>query len=476
MSVTQAIVGVCLVAAILLGLAFARTLVPKAPLPVICAVAVLLSVSVPRTVSEFFPSDDDAFSTLSTPTPALTTYGAVLLACVTAFVLERKRLSVPRVYYLFLILVLAGVVFIWHGGLLEWAGVVSLVGGVLAWGVGRALGREIFQKTTAARYFLMGLTVVLLLQLGVAMFQVVGTELPSWLTGTDRSLEESLGRVSGTVGHPANLAKLAFISAVFTLPFTLASSKRIRRWAWLVLLLGVVVSGLTISRANIAAHFLLIGLWVVTLPGPARFVTRIFSAAALACAAALFIPPMLARFEVDEVGGLRPILLEAAWRQLSENLWLGTGPNAYISVVGAFDAATASGLPVHNAFLLYTAELGLVLAVLFYWPVLRLFVGSLRRMHNNATVLAAGKALALALPGYLMITLTGWSMMAGFNLISIMLLFGTFASAIMGRSSRPKAPQLPTQAAGSGVAFEADKGVSAQHVVSEPRSVLDDAK
>lgn len=426
---TQTIVGICATLAVLAGLVLLRTLLPRVSMPVVCSLAILAAAAVPRTIAELYPSDGETFSTLSTPTPALTTYGAVIFACTVAFSLERRRLTVPKTYYAFLFLVVAGLFLVWDGGLLEWAGVIALAGGILAWGFGRALGREIFGNSLAARNFLIGLALILLLQLGIATLQVTGVSVPTWLTGTDRTIEASLGRASGTVGHPANLAKLAFLSAVFALPFTLSSSKRLRRWAWFVLALGVVVTGLTISRANIAAHFLLIGLWVVTLPGPARFAARLFSGAALLAAAALFLPPMIERFEVDEVGGLRPVLLEAAWRQLSDNLWVGTGPNAYISVVGMSDAATASGLPVHNAFLLYTAELGLLMAVLFYWPILRLFVRSLRRMRSNDTVLSAGKALAFALPGYLMITLTGWSLMANFNLISVMLLFGTFAAA-----------------------------------------------
>ncbi|GAA3698145.1 hypothetical protein GCM10022377_08850 [Zhihengliuella alba] len=339
-------------------------------------------------------------------------------------------------YYVFIACVAVGLWTVWEGSALQWSGLIALALGVLAWAFGRVVGREIFANNASARYLMIAMAGILTLQLGVSAAQLLGLEVPSWLTGTDRTLEGLIGRASGTVGHPANLAKIAFITCLIALPFTLSKGRKVRFWAWTVVGLGLVTSGLTISRANLAAHFLLIGLWIVTLPGKARFMVRLASGVALAVLALIFLPPLLERFEMDETGGQRPVLLDAAWMQLSQNLWTGTGPNSYISVVGGFDAATASGLPVHNAFLLYTAELGLTLAVVFYAPILLLLLRSLRRAGRRGSQLSAAKVLVFALPGYLMITLTGWSLMANFSLVATMLTFGILDAAVPKRGTQ----------------------------------------
>ncbi|WP_309081085.1 hypothetical protein [Zhihengliuella sp.] len=440
----EILLGVGLVMAVVVGLTMVRLLFPRISLPVAAGVGILAAVAVPRSIVEFLPRAGDVFSTVGPPVPTATTYGAMLVGCLLAYALERRRLPVPKTFLFFIGAVAFAMFAVWEGSVLQWSGVLALVLGILAWGFGRVLGRDIYSNGASARYLLVGMVLLLLVQLGVSTAQVLEYEVPSWIIGTDRSIESLLGRASGTVGHPANLAKIAFLVCVVALPFTLASRRDVRSAAWWVVALSLITSGLTISRANLAAHFLLVGLWVVTLPGKARFVTRLAAGLALAATALIFLPPVLDRFEIDETGGQRPVLLEAAWVQLSQNLWEGTGPNAYISVVGAFDAVTASGLPVHNAFLLYTAELGLVLAVLFYAPILLLFLRALKRSRRR-TRFSAGRALVFALPGYLMITLTGWSLMANFSLVATMLVFGIYDAAFrMESDGRPDASRPTT--------------------------------
>jgi O-antigen ligase len=75
------------------------------------------------------------------------------------------------------------------------------------------------------------------------------------------------------------------------------------------------------------------------------------------------------RFQEDPTGSSRISLLDSALSVLPRFVWQGMGPNDYLTLLGRIDPqAAATGLPVHNAFLLVLIELGVVGAVLLFLP------------------------------------------------------------------------------------------------------------
>ncbi|QLD12260.1 O-antigen ligase family protein [Microbacterium oleivorans] len=337
---------------------------------------------------------------------------AFVLAAV-VILIGRGRLKFAGALVVFAILLTGAMFTSWGGGTIpQWSGYFVLMGAVLAYGVGSAIGREVFSSSDLARFFLLVILAVLLLQFAVALLQLLGVSLPTGLVNSDRTLEQTVGRVSGTIGHPANLSKVTFVLMLLSLPFTAAGDRKIRRLAFVCVALAALLGGLTVSRANLVAMFVLLTAWILTFPGRARVGTRAVGAIGLVGATAVFAPLVLDRFEDDAEGGLRPLLLDAALRHLSNDVWIGTGPNAYVAVVGQSDAATASGYPVHNGFLLLTAELGWLLAALFFVPLAVLVGWGFRRLRRSSEFLHVPRVIVYATPGVAVIFLTGWGMIS----------------------------------------------------------------
>ncbi|MDF2506437.1 MAG: hypothetical protein K0Q52_296 [Microbacterium sp.] len=366
----------------------------------------------PRTIATFIESPDSTPYDIAPASLGLQTQVLVVVIAAVIILIGRGGLKLPMVLVVFAVLLTVGMFTSWQGTVPQWSGYVVLLSAVLAFGVGWAVGREAFNQEKFARFFLTAVLVVLLLQLGVAVLQLAGVHLPTGLVNSERTLEQTVGRVSGTIGHPANLSKVAFALMLMSLPFTTAANKRISRLAFLCVGAAALVGGLTVSRANLIAMAILLAAWILTFPGRARVGTRVGGAIVLLGAATIIGPLVLERFEDDAQGGLRPLLLAAALRQLKSDFLIGTGPNAYIFVVGKVDAATASGYPVHNAFLLMTAELGIVLAILFFLPLIILIVWAIARFFRSSEYMHAPRVIVYAIPGMGIILLTGWGMIS----------------------------------------------------------------
>lgn len=366
----------------------------------------------PRTIATFVRSPESTPYDIAPASLGLQTQILVIVVAAIIVVVGQGRLKLPVPLIVFALLLTVAMFTTWQGTVPQWSGYVVLLSAVLAFGVGWAVGRQAFNQARFARFFLAAILVVLVLQLGVAVLQLAGVSLPTGLVNSERTLEQTVGRVSGTIGHPANLSKVAFALMLMSLPFTTAAQKQISRLAFACVAAAALVGGLTVSRANLIAMAILLAAWILTFPGRARVGTRIGGAVVLLGAAGVFGPLVLERFEDDSQGGLRPLLLTAALRQLNSDFLIGTGPNAYIAVVGKVDAATASGYPVHNAFLLMTAELGIFLASLFFLPLVVLIVWSIARFFRSSEYMHAPRAIVYAIPGMGIILLTGWGMIS----------------------------------------------------------------
>lgn len=216
-------------------------------------------------------------------------------------------------------------------------------------------------------------------------------------------------RVSGLFSHPALIGKLTVFLLAITLPLTIADDKKTRRNSIIAIVLGAVATMPTLARANIVALLLVLCLWALTLPGKrakqARFVIPLLALLA-------FIPfsdEVIGRFEADAEGGDRPELLAAGLRQLSDNLWGGTGPNNFVQQVSQHEWIVAStGYPVHNAILLAIAELGLITAITLFLPLLVTVLRSLKRFRLSTPAGLFSKSFLLVVIGSAVILWTGW--------------------------------------------------------------------
>src|SRR5207249_6084713 len=98
--------------------------------------------------------------------------------------------------------------------------------------------------------------------------------------------------------------------------------------------------------------------------------------------------------------------------QIHREPW-GIGPNSYVSVVSAYDAVTASGYPVHNTFLLTTAELGVLGAFLFWLPIAGLLVAAWTSRKRAGLAGSFAIAIVASAPGLYVVNATGWAILRG---------------------------------------------------------------
>lgn len=251
--------------------------------------------------------------------------------------------------------------------------------------------------------------------------------MPVWLTSEGRLDVAVTSRAIGTLGHPANLSKVAFLLMLVLLPLTASTYRTVRRWAVGGIVVAVLLASITISRANILAVVLTLVLWLIWSPRGLTLGQRLFLLTGLASVSLLALPTVIDRFVDDPDGGARPELLGAGLNQISTNLWGGTGLNSYILKVSEFDPATRLGYPVHNTFLFVLAEFGLVCAILFFIPLLVMAIRAFRRVVGLASFATPwARTFICAAPGFLIITLTGWGMASGSSLILWFLINGYF--------------------------------------------------
>lgn len=391
---------------------------------VIILTAMLFGTSIlARGIRALVPAEADVYE-IAPPAVMLTTYGlAVVIGCV-ILLAGRRRVWMPLSLIGFVVTLVIFMFAVWTPNVAMWSGFLVLVGAVLAFAVGTAVGAEAFRRVPFARFLIIAVIVVLVFQLAIALAQLVGVSFPPWFLGTDRSIEDNDGRVSGTIGHPANLSKHTYLFALMTIGFTAASDKVNRRLAWVAITLAVVLTGLTISRANIAAMAILLVGWVLFYPGAAQVRTRVVGAGALAIASAVFAGPVLDRFEDDPTGGLRPRLLAANLEWLSGNVVTGTGPNSYIAVVGTVDKATSQGFPVHNAVLLLVSEVGVIAAGFFLLAFVGMAFYGVRNFRASEKHMYAPRIILLGIIGLIPMVTTGWGLLGEENLVLCMFVFG----------------------------------------------------
>jgi hypothetical protein len=320
-----------------------------------------------------------------------------------------------------------------------WAGIVHLVVAVIAWIVGGAYMWLELRRPDPFGFVVVVVAVVVVIQFGVVSLQSIGVISVGTLEAAGGV---TLSRASGTFSHPGNMGKAMFFLVLLALPATASRVMRTRLLGIASILLIVVMIGLSYSRANMIALAATLLVWLMVSPGQ-NLSRRALTLLLLGLVALPFVDALVARFEYDPEGGLRPLLWDAAMIQLSNDPLLGVGPNSFIAVVGSWDAAVATGYPVHNTFVLILEEAGALFTLAFFFPVLVAWIRAIRSRSLRQRNLGSSVIIA-SIAGIVIIGWTGWGMAASPYLQYWFMVTGMLV-AVMRASSEGTAGELMTR-------------------------------
>ena len=239
------------------------------------------------------------------------------------------------------------------------------------------------------------------------------------------------GRAIGTTGHPDQLAKVVLCLLILNVMIQdlTVKERRIQIGTTVALL---TITGLTQGRAAFIGAVTLVVLDVLLRPSSrARGRWPMLLGAALVSAGAY--GSLAQRFQDDPNGGDRDYLATVADHVIALYPLHGVGLNHFVSVVGVSDPIVGSGVPVHNAFLLSAAEMGIPVALLLWLPMGYILFYALRYLRAPTEQGNAARALAAATPAFILITVTGWGLLQSPAWELFLLVLGT----IYGQMRRP---------------------------------------
>lgn len=338
--------------------------------------------------------------------PELYTYSLVLIAAA-VFLIANRASPIPRHFIPFAVLASIGALTLWQSSSYIQAGLLQLALGFLAWSLGSHVSRLSMPGSSFEKVLGLSIVVIISIQTVVCLAQLAG--LPIF------ALEESTAalmgsRVNGTMNHPNNLGKVLLFLIILLTPLMRSEVRQIRRISLAGVLLAFVPMALTGGRATFIAALIVVILTGLLSRGvKGRFAVPI----GVLLLVLPFIDSMWQRFEDDPEGGSRGYLTDIALNQIALHPWIGIGPNSYVSVVGLSDALTASGLPVHNTFLLATAELGIPIATALFLPLFGILVTAWRARSSFGQIGAHARTYVAAAPAWLLVAATGWGMLSG---------------------------------------------------------------
>jgi O-antigen ligase len=282
--------------------------------------------------------------------------------------------------------------------------------GLLYWIVYHVSHMETIDRTVVLCLFL-----ALVIQAGIMFGQfATGSPLVD-VPGVNAVLleEDQLGaglRPSGTLGHSSQFARVAGLILPMALGWALFTrGTRDRTLGVIVLLVGMAAMGLTVSRIGMIATAISIAAFLggSVVFGCLRAVRAILLAATLLLAGAglaLVIAGNQWQARLADDGGsaaLRPPMYAVALNVIKDKMPWGVGLNNYTLVHRLYDETPERvslqfpDSPVHNLYLLYAAEIGLLGVVGFLWFQIATFGAALDRLasapaENRPTILAMG--------------------------------------------------------------------------------------
>lgn len=400
---------------------------------IVSIAALLLSVTVfPRRLFELIPSIAP-HSGIATGGIVVVSVTVAVIACMITFRRSPGTRRLPSLHVVLVVLLIVMLLAGWEISRERVSGIQHIITGILTAVVGARAAIWVSQDVKRGRQFSQVLLLIVGLQGTIGLLQIIGLRgVGTMVTGG-----ETISRVSGTLGHPGTLGKTMFFVLVLALPFARSVDRVTRRCAWTAITGSLILTGLTLGRANMVSVVLLLLVWSVLSPGrkiSARLALPIFTFLAILP----FVNTLLLRMEFDPTGGVRPALVPAALEQISRTPWFGIGPNSYVSVVSQIDPNTQVGVPVHNSFLLMVAEIGFVGTFLLLAPILMLFIRAVPRLRARGEYAQSSAVLLSALPGIVVVGMTGWGLFA--NAIFPLLFFTcTFVAGLtFQKISTPK--------------------------------------
>ncbi len=343
--------------------------------------ALLVTVALNRNLVYIWPRPPrEGITGISAGAPTLSSSTVVILSLLTlGLALRFKRGGwvwiVPAVVGLTL-----GVLTVWPRTENVAAGAFYLTVCLLAWVVGNWFGRYAADSPETVRGLSVAICVFMALQLGFCALQAI----------TGEGIRTSYGeRAVGTFDHPGTLGKVVLLLLMLTLPMTQVKDRITSRAAIWATGLGVVATTATASRSNTIVLFGVLALWVLFTRARAWGVRTVAVAAVAVVATMYFAEKILERFREEGFrqaeSGPRAELLDAWLRTIPGYVWSGMGPNNYVETVRTTEPVVAvAGYPIHNSILLAVAEMGIILAVLFFLPVIRTVILAITSVKGNS--------------------------------------------------------------------------------------------
>lgn len=346
----------------------------------------------------------------SAPTLSL---GDVLLAgALIAVWVQRGRLKVGWLLWAFLLPAVALLLTTWGNTPEQWSGLKLYLTAIVSFGIGRWLSENITEK--GAYVLVCSCIVACGLQFTLAFTQARGVILLP-LASPEAAHWIAEGRMVGLYNHPGILGRTMFLLFCFLLPLSTSGNPTTRKLAYAAIGMGSVATLLTLSRVNTFAVGVAIILWLLLSGRTSSIATRV---GILGVGGALVflntdvIAQLQLRQERDPTGGYRDKIFDVGIEQIRSAPFTGTGPNYYSEVVGQYDRLAATGFPLHNSFLYPVAELGLPLALAFFWPLFLALAQAVRRIRSNGSLDVYSATLIALIPGIVLSAWYGWGLIA----------------------------------------------------------------
>lgn len=379
----------------------------------------LLPIRIPLTSNSFPDHTGIASSTWD-----VTNYGLAIAVTGLAISLMRIRnsyiLLLPITSY-----ILLGILYLWPDTGLTPIGAVHWFLTTLVFHIGVTAGHKAALVSSFRSFLTLTICGLVLIQCAFGLLQVVGYDVRPVSEGAAEWVQ---GRVNGLTAHPNTLGKILFLTTIMLLPLASQTRGLVSRVAYGSIFLSIIVIALTGGRANFIAAMSALTLWAL-LAANSRLATKAALFLGVLATGAAFYTYYAQRFAEDPVGGGRQWMQVVANALFDQNRLFGLGLNNYVAVGGAQDRYTASGFPVHNAAMLTLVEIGIVGAVCIAIPLVCTAIGTIRTSltpsHSGSQY---ARSVVMALPGILLVGLTGFGFAASPTLYLLALVIGFGAS------------------------------------------------
>jgi hypothetical protein len=339
----------------------------------------------------------------------------------------------------FFVVLTLGFAFVWPGDQANWGNAINLCVGVAAWVAGTFLSSKVNRDGSIARFIAVFVLAIFSFEMVVTVLQSAGVHI---FAPGQRTLELEGSRANGTYNHPSTVGKVVLLLTMMILPLSHSRDRVTSTSVRIAMLVGLIPVVISESRANIISVVVMLFIWSILSPPPKGRGNRFALPGLIVAAGLAALPTIIARFANDPGGGERQHFMEVALAIIPKSLWFGVGPGDYIPVAGQFDWLTAQGWPVHNVFILETAEVGILATAFFFFPAIILYITAIGRLGSRDPSADYGRAALAALPGILIIATTGWGILQPFLLMLWFLGWGYMSGHLSAKVALPHQPEF----------------------------------